>query len=122
MKDQFVFHEPDHIDFDRFGHTGKFFGTHSDMTGHLIIETVGGYQKSLIQHECEYSYYVIDGSGKFIANGQSYPCAEGDLIVIPPGNVFTFEGNLKMLLINTPTYTPEQNEELPKAAAYKKLQ
>ena len=120
MNRQFVFHEPDHVDFDRFGQTGKFFGTDSNKTGHLIIETVGGYQKSLIQHERECNYYVIDGSGKFIANGEAYPCSEGDLIVIPPGNVFTFEGNLKMLLINTPTYTAEQSVELPKVAAYKK--
>ena len=37
MSARYVFPEPPHIDFDKIGHTGKFFPTTSDKTGHLII-------------------------------------------------------------------------------------
>ena len=117
MTKQYVFSEPGPVDFDRYGHTGKFLGTHSDKTGHLIIETKTGITKSLVEHECEFNYFVIEGVGEFIIGGDTHACRMGDLVVIPPGTTFTFNGNLKMLLINTPTYTPEQNEELPKDAA-----
>ncbi len=114
---EYVFHEPKNIDFDRFGHTGKFLGTDSPFTQHLIIETNAGYEMSLRENQCEFDYYIIAGSGEFVINGQTYPCKIGDLIVIPPRAVFTVNGQLKMLLINTPRYTPEQEDKLPKDAA-----
>jgi mannose-6-phosphate isomerase-like protein (cupin superfamily) len=117
---QFVFPEPAEPAFNKIGHTGKFFGTHSSHSNHLVIETENGYEKSLREHVCEFNYYVIHGRGELIADGGIYPIKQGDMIVIPPGTVFTFNGQLKMLLINTPPFTPEQDEELPKQAAYQK--
>jgi ADP-ribose pyrophosphatase YjhB (NUDIX family)/mannose-6-phosphate isomerase-like protein (cupin superfamily) len=111
---QFVYPEPTKTAFDKVGHTGKFFGTQSSRTNHLIIETADKLTVSLREGECEFNYYIIDGSGEFTINGQTHPVKTGDLIVIPPGNIFTWRGHLKMLLINTPHYSPDQETELPK--------
>jgi mannose-6-phosphate isomerase-like protein (cupin superfamily) len=119
MSTKFVFSEPSSTDFDRYGHTGKILPTMSATTDHLLIETKNGYDKSLRQSVCEFTYYVISGSGEFIINGAKSPVSQGDVVVIPPGNIFTCNGHLKLLLVNTPKYYPEQAEELPKDAAFR---
>lgn len=106
---QYVFHEPNEYGFsDRDGHDGKFFGTESSTTQHLIVECHDKLRVFNTEQEVEFNYYVIEGEGHFIFNGQEEKVAKGDLIVIPPGTKFTFGGKLKMLLINTPRWTAEQ--------------
>ncbi len=108
---QYVYHEPDEYGFkDRDGHDGKFFGTNSDKTQHLIIECRDKLKVALTQSETEFNYYVIEGNGYFILNGDKQDVAKGDLVVVPPGTKYTFGGQLKMLLINTPKWSAEQEE------------
>lgn len=106
---QYVFREPATYGFkDRDGHDGKFFGTKSPRTGHLIIECS---DKLTVQHTeqvAEFNYYVIEGNGYFSFNGDAQVVDKGDLIVVPPGTKYTFGGKLKMLLINTPAWLAEQ--------------
>jgi mannose-6-phosphate isomerase-like protein (cupin superfamily) len=108
---KYVFNEPKEYGFkDVNGHHGKFFGTKSPKTSHLIIECDNKLTVSLIQKEVEFSYYVIKGSGYFTFSKEKKLVKEGDLVVIPPGTKYTFGGKLKMLLINTPHWTQEQEE------------
>jgi mannose-6-phosphate isomerase-like protein (cupin superfamily) len=108
---QYVFPEPSEYKFkDVHGHDGKFFGTSSPRTNHLIIECQEKLTVSLVQHESEFNYYVLQGSGYFMFSDEQQAVKAGDLVVIPPGTKFSFGGTLKMLLINTPRYTPEQEE------------
>lgn len=64
----------------------------------------------MTERECEFNYYIVKGSGSFTVNGIVIPCSKGDLVVIPPGNTFTYSGKLKMLLINTPHFRKEQED------------
>lgn len=108
---KYVFSEPNEYGFKNInGHSGKFFGTDSPRTNHLIVECEERLTVSLVQHESEFTYYVLEGKGYFTINSQEQPVARGDLIVLPPNTKYTFGGKLKMLLINTPRYTPEQEE------------
>lgn len=106
---QYVFHEPDEYSFkDRDGHDGKLFGTASQRTQHLIVECSNKLTVEVTQREVEFNYYVIEGPGYFVINDERQEVSEGDLVVIPPGTKFTFGGKLKMLLINTPKWSAEQ--------------
>ena len=108
-KMQYVFPEPDEYGFkDVNGHDGKFFGTNSPRTNHLIIECHDKLTVSLTQNESEFNYYVIKGDGYFVFNGEKQSVTTGDMIVIPPGTKYTFGGELKMLLINTPRWSQDQ--------------
>src|SRR6266576_398497 len=100
---QFVYPEPDRVDFDKHGAYGKFFGSDSPLTQHLVLETKSsaGYDRILKERDTEFDYYVIKGRGEVVIEGQAHKIKAGDLIIIPPGNAFTFNGDLKMLLINT---------------------
>lgn len=106
---QFVFHEPSEYNFkNRDGHSGKFYGTQSDRSGHLIIEVKDKLGVVLTQKKSEFCYYVIEGSGYFIINDAKQQVAVNDLIVIPPSNKYTFGGTMKMLLVSTPKWSADQ--------------
>lgn len=108
---QYVFHEPSEYSFkDRDGHDGKFFSSNSTRTQHLIIECEDKLNVSLTERDLEYNYYILEGAGYFVLNGEKQEVAKSDLVVVPPGTKFTFGGKLKMLLINTPKWTAEQEE------------
>ena len=108
---QYIFHEPNEYSFkDRDGHDGKFFGTNSPLTQHMIIECNDKLTAVLTEREAEYTYYLLKGEGYFVLNGDKQEVAKGDLVVIPPGTKYTFGGKLKMLLINTPRWSAEQEE------------
>jgi mannose-6-phosphate isomerase-like protein (cupin superfamily) len=116
MAEQFVFPEPDRTDFDKHGAYGTFFGTNSPRTQHLILKTKSdqGYDRFLRENESEFDYYVVEGMGEVVIDNHTHPIKPGDMIVIPPGHKFTFNGKLKLLLINTPLWSNEQEEEWPK--------
>lgn len=106
---QYIFPEPNEYGFtDVNGHDGKFFGTRSPRSNHLIIECRERLTVSLVQQESEFNYYIIDGQGYFIINDEKQPVKTGDMIVLPPGTKYSFGGRLKMLLINTPRWSKEQ--------------
>jgi len=108
---QYIFSESSKYDFkDVNGHHGKFFGTDSALTNHLIIECEEKLTVSLIQHKSEFNYYTLEGNGYFTINDKKQSITKGDLIVLPPNTKYTFGGKLKMLLINTPHYSPDQEE------------
>ena len=108
---KYIFSEPSQYSFkDVNGHHGKFFGTESPLTNHLIVECEEKLTVSLIQHKSEFTYYILEGDGYFTINNRRQPVTRGDLAVIPPNTKYTFGGRLKMLLINTPHYSPDQEE------------
>lgn len=101
---------PNEYSFEKVGIKGKKYLV-SDLTNSvsvLIIETKKGHDTTILEKECDFIYFVLEGSGSFIINGISEKCQKGDLVVIPARNKFKYVGNLKMLLINNPAFYPEQ--------------
>lgn len=106
---QYVYQEPSEYTFkNRDGHDGKLFGTNSKTTNHLIIECREKLTVALTQQKSEFNYYIIEGNGFFMLNDVRHDVTKGNLIVIPPGTKYSFGGQLKMLLINTPPWSADQ--------------
>jgi mannose-6-phosphate isomerase-like protein (cupin superfamily) len=110
----FVIKEPKNYSFDKIGHKGKIFPSESvnNKTQFILLEIENGIDVTLCQHECDYAYYVLEGSGFFEINGAREDCGAGDLVVIPAGNKFTYKGKMKMLLNCTPPWTEAQEETI----------
>jgi len=107
----FVIKEPNNS-FDKIGHKVKIFPT-ENLIGRaqfVLVEVENRLEAVLLQKECDYAYYVLEGSGYFEINGAREDCAAGDLVVIPAGNKFTYKGKMKMLLNCTPPWREEQEE------------
>jgi len=112
MKKQYVFNEPATETFNKVGISGKIFPSSRtpSESGFVLIETSKGHETSIIEHKCNFVYYVLEGNGHFFVEDKKHDCKTGDLITIPPGTKFTYRGKLKMLLVTTPPFYPEQEE------------
>lgn len=111
---QYVFHLPEKYSFEKVGIKGKTFDTKSlsDKVEFSIIETDKGHETKIIEKECIFSYFILEGSGSFEIEGNVEKCSEGDLVFIPNDIPFKYTGNMKMLLVSVPWWFPEQEETL----------
>lgn len=107
-----VLKKPEDYSFEKVGIKGKKFSVANITlkTGVCQIETENGHETTIIEHTCDFIYYILEGEGYFEIDGQKESCIEGDLVVIPAGSRFCYVGKLKMLLITTPAFYPEQEE------------
>ena len=63
-----------------------------------------------INHKCNEMGYILKGSGKLCTETQEIILSVGDVIYIPHGEKFYWEGNMTVVLPVTPTWYPEQHE------------
>jgi mannose-6-phosphate isomerase-like protein (cupin superfamily) len=111
---QHIFHLPGDYSFERAGHKGKIFDT-KKLGNELefeIIETERGHDAKIMEKECIFAYYILEGKGFFEIDGKKEECCQGELVMVPKGTPFQYFGKLKMLLVSTPWWFPEQEESL----------
>lgn len=109
-----ILKKPENFSFEKVGIKGKKFPVIevTSRTGICQIETEKGHDTTIIEHKCDFIYYIIEGEGYFEINGQKENFIKEDLVVIPAGSKFTYKGKARMLLITTPAFYPEQEETL----------
>lgn len=75
-----------------------------------IIELNGRYpEKGCAMNEISKELaYVMAGSGKIVVENNETEVAEGDLVLVNPGEKFYWEGNMKLFMPCTPAWNPEQ--------------
>jgi len=110
----YVFHAPKEYSFEKVGEKGKTFGVQSSSENieFTVIETDGGHETKIIEKECRFFYYILEGSGSFDIDGNVERCSQGDLVVVPTNVAFQYTGKMKMLLVSTPWWFPEQEVTL----------
>lgn len=55
-------------------------------------------------------YYIIDGKGEFIINGEVIPVEKNDVIIAPKNIIYDYrakEGTLKLFLVHAPAFDPD---------------
>lgn len=111
---QYVFRPPEGYSFEKVGIKGKIFDTKSlsDNIEFTLIETEEGHQTKIREKESIFSYFILEGSGNFEIEGDVVKCFKGDLVFIPKNTAFKYSGNMKMLLVVSPWWFPEQEETL----------
>lgn len=109
-----ILKKPTNYSFEKVGIKGKVFPVVdiAKKTGVCLIETEHGHESTIIEHTCDFMYYILEGEGYFEINGEKEDFTKEDLVVIPAGSVFKYTGKCKMLLITTPAFYPEQEETL----------
>ena len=110
----YVLKKPSDYSFEKVGIKGKKFSVAeiTSRTGICVIETEKGHETTIIEHKCDFIYYILEGSGYFEIDGQKKDFVREDLVIVPAGSTFRYVGKCKMLLITTPPYFPEQEETL----------
>ena len=62
-----------------------------------------------VNHKCSEMGYVLKGSGKLVTETAEVDLSCGDVVYIPRGEKFYWEGHLTIVLPTTPAFSPEQH-------------
>ncbi len=54
-------------------------------------------------------YYVLDGEGVFRVENEKMEVKKGDVVEVPKGGNFVFAGKMKLLLIMSPAFRPQDD-------------
>lgn len=110
----YVLKAPDNFSFEKEGIKGKIFDSSnlSNKARFVLIETNTGHKSKIREKESDFFYFILEGEGDFEIEGQVEKVQKGDLVLVPNGKVFKYKGNLKMLLVSSPPWTPKQEETL----------
>lgn len=80
-----------------------------------VVDIQGRYPDAgcVINHACTEMGYVVKGTGWLVTESHTAPLAEGDVILIPQGEKYHWEGRLTVVLAVAPAWYPAQHEHLP---------
>lgn len=105
---------PQDISFSQDGMDGYKCDLENKDIGLVLEDCYKGHEKYAINKVSTHIYYVLDGEGIFCINGVKYNVQKEDVIEVPPNTEFVFAGKMKLLLINTPDYKPENSVDVNK--------
>ena len=77
--------------------------------GDFFVYSIKGHDCYSYNSESTHFYHVIDGEGEFIISDKIIPIGPGDDIIIPPGVVFTYTGNMILTFQMKPNFKQEND-------------
>lgn len=88
--------------FEREGFSGSVYvdGSKGEGFNALQLDVHGRHPKKRILEGNTRSYFVADGAGTFILNGEAHQVQQGDLFVIPAGSEYEYEGKMRLFEFN----------------------
>lgn len=78
----------------------------TDDHGYFFINSIKGHD-SYSYNEGTLIYHILDGEGKFIIEDDTVLVKKGDIITIEPNKVFTYMGNMLLILEMLPNFNEE---------------
>ena len=63
-----------------------------------------------VNHKCSEMGYILKGSGKLVTETEEVNLSAGDVVYVPHGEKYYWEGNMTMVLPATPAWYPQQHE------------
>ena len=77
-----------------------------------VAEIMGRYPDEgyAINHKCSEMGYVLKGSGKLVTETAEVNLSAGDVVYIPFGEKYYWEGNMTLVVPATPAWYFEQHE------------
>jgi len=79
-------------------------GTEEQPEKIIYQETTKGHDEEFANTVSTFKYYILEGDGEFVISGVSYPVTDGSVVIIPPNTPFYYKGNLKQILVTTPSW------------------
>lgn len=78
---------------------------HADGQVSMTHVRLSGVHRPLRSLRSTRVYYVLDGSATFsVGDGEPFVAGDGDAVVIPCGERYTFAGELAYLVVNGPAF------------------
>jgi mannose-6-phosphate isomerase-like protein (cupin superfamily) len=93
------------------------FGIHLDVYPSMenceivLAETETGHNQEFYNKKSSCNYLVIDGAGSFFLDDEEVPVQRGDFVQVFPNTRIYYKGKMKLVLITTPPWQPEDEVE-----------
>jgi len=105
---KYIYQKPAEPSFSRGAFDGYNFPISNTDIEIKFIDSKTGHGRKVVSDSITHIYYILEGSGEFEINGKIYSTSCGELVEIPPKNIFNYTGKMKMLLIMEPPFSPEE--------------
>jgi mannose-6-phosphate isomerase-like protein (cupin superfamily) len=89
-----------------------------------VAEINGRYPEEgyAINHQCAEMGYILKGMGKLVTEHQVAELVEGDVILIPPGEKYYWEGILTLVISASPAWHPGQHEHTISSGTFQQME
>jgi mannose-6-phosphate isomerase-like protein (cupin superfamily) len=77
----------------------------------VLVETAVGHNQEFYDKKSSFNYFILEGEGAFFLDDEEVLIAKGDLLSIQPNVRIYYKGKLKMILIISPAWKPENEIE-----------
>ena len=82
--------------------------SHTDRISLTWVSLYGRHEK-VVNDISDRVYYIIDGEADFDVNGETGSVTGGDVVLIPKGVPYVFEGHMTYVVMNSPSYVPDSD-------------
>ena len=80
----------------------------------LTWVTLFGRHEKVVNHISDRLYYIINGEADFeIGDREKGSVTGGDVVLIPKGVPYVFEGHMTYVVANSPGYVPDSDRIVP---------
>ncbi|MDR3125556.1 MAG: cupin domain-containing protein [Candidatus Nomurabacteria bacterium] len=75
-------------------------------------ETEIGHLQEWYSDKSTQTWYIIEGEGVFVLDGEKFKVGAGDLVAVPPKVKKYYYGKMKMVLVTSPGYDPDDEHKV----------
>ena len=79
--------------------------------GIVLVSAEIGHNQEFYDKQSTFTYLILEGNGTFFLDDEPITVVKGDALSIEPNTRIYYKGNLKMVLITTPAWKPENEVE-----------
>jgi quercetin dioxygenase-like cupin family protein len=84
-----------------------------ELSPNVVYEEVEkGHSSEWYSDTSTQTWYIIEGRGTFVLDGERHAVSAGDLVVVPPKIKKYYLGKMKMVLITSPAFDPDDEHQV----------
>jgi mannose-6-phosphate isomerase-like protein (cupin superfamily) len=100
--------------FEKHGVTMRIYNSKEQCPQAAVAyqETLKGHAEEFYHTQSAFIFYIIEGSGTWFIENDSYEVQAGDVVIVPPNKRFYYKGCLKQVCITSPAWEPEHEHHV----------
>lgn len=109
-----VFHQKDAFHTSKNGVDMWIYNGKDECPEAAVVyqETAAGHAEEFRHAKSAFIFFIIEGSGEWIIEDETFPVRAHDVVIVPKGKKFYYRGNLKQVCVTAPAWEAEYEEHI----------